>query len=122
MLSSTPGSVSPILRTVSKLIVLLGIGQHDSLGLSACRHNRPYYIHWANRKPPIRLPPIFARRLAPHVDAVGVVHQSVEDAVGQRGIADLFVPARDRQLRRQDRGTHLVAILANLPEVAALGL
>jgi hypothetical protein len=27
------------------------------------------------------------------------MHQAVEDAVRLRGIADLFVPARDRQLR-----------------------
>ena len=40
---------------------------------------------------------------------MGVVHQPVEDATGQRGIADLFVPARDRQLRGKDRRTHLVA-------------
>jgi hypothetical protein len=49
------------------------------------------------------------------------VNEPVEDAVGQRGIADLFVPARDRQLRNQDRGANLVAILADLPQVAALG-
>jgi len=29
---------------------------------------------------------------------MGVVHEPVEDAVGQRGIAYLFVPARNRQL------------------------
>ena len=40
---------------------------------------------------------------------------------GQRGIADPFVPARDRQLRGEDRRTHLVTILADFPEVAALG-
>ena len=49
---------------------------------------------------------------------MGIVHEPVEDAVGQRGIADLFVPARDRQLRNQDRGANLVAILADLPQVA----
>ena len=52
---------------------------------------------------------------------MGVVDQPVEDAVGQRGIADLFVPSRDRQLRSKDRGAHLVAVFADLPEVAALG-
>ena len=31
-------------------------------------------------------------RIAPHLDPMGVVHQPVEDAVGQRRIADLFVP------------------------------
>jgi hypothetical protein len=28
-----------------------------------------------------------------HLDPMGVVREPVEDAVGQRGIADLFVPA-----------------------------
>ena len=35
---------------------------------------------------------------AAHLDAMAVVHQSVEDAVGNRGVANLLVPARDRQL------------------------
>ena len=37
-------------------------------------------------------------------------------------ITNLFVPARDRQLRGEDRGAHLVTIFADLPEVAALWL
>lgn len=36
-----------------------------------------------------------------HLDPVGVVYQPVEDTVGKRGVADLFVPARYRQLRSQ---------------------
>ena len=52
---------------------------------------------------------------------MGVVHEPVEDAVSQRGIAYLLVPPRDRQLRGQDRLAHLVTVLADLPEVAALG-
>lgn len=46
--------------------------------------------------------------------------QAIENAIGQRGIADLLVPSRDRQLQSQDRRAHLIAILADLPEVAAL--
>jgi hypothetical protein len=30
---------------------------------------------------------------------MGVVHEPIEDAVGQSGIADLLMPACDRQLR-----------------------
>jgi hypothetical protein len=37
-----------------------------------------------------------ARRFSPHLDAMGIVHQAIEDAVGDGGIADLLVPARDR--------------------------
>ena len=55
-------------------------------------------------------------RLAAHFDAVGVMNQPVEDAVGQSGITNLFVPARDRQLRGQDRGAHLVTIFGDLPK------
>jgi len=50
-----------------------------------------------------------------------VVDQAVEYAISERRIADLLVPTRDRQLRSQDSGAHLVAVLADLPEVAALG-
>jgi hypothetical protein len=37
-----------------------------------------------------RLSAIFPHRIAAHLDAVRVVDQPVKDAVGQRGIADLF--------------------------------
>jgi len=47
-----------------------------------------------------------------HLNPMGVVDQPVGDAIGQSGITNLFVPARDRQLRGQDRGAHLVTILA----------
>jgi hypothetical protein len=57
-----------------------------------------------------------------HLDAVGIVSQSVEDAVGDGGVADLFKPARDRQLRSKDSGASLVAILADFPDFAALRL
>ena len=36
-----------------------------------------------------------AHGLAAHFDAVGVVNQTVQDAIGDGGIADLLVPARD---------------------------
>ena len=57
-------------------------------------------------------------RITAHFDAMRVVDQLVENAVGQRGIADLLVPSRD-QLQRKDGGAHLAAILAYLPKVAA---
>src|ERR1019366_3076105 len=61
-----------------------------------------------------------AHGLAAHFDAVGVVNQTVQDAIGDSGIADLLVPARDRQLGSKDGGTGLVAIFADLPDFAAL--
>jgi hypothetical protein len=63
----------------------------------------------------------FAHRLAAHFDAVGVVKQTVQDAISDGGIADLLVPARDRQLGREDGGASLIAILADLPDFSTLG-
>ena len=42
---------------------------------------------------------------------MGVVHEPVEDAVGQRGIADLFVPPRDRQLQGPDASLPATSLL-----------
>ena len=41
----------------------------------------------------VRLSSVLAHRIATHVDAMGVVNQPAEDAVGQSGIADLLMPA-----------------------------
>ena len=46
----------------------------------------------------LRLVTGLAHGLAEHFNAMSVVHNAVENAVGERGIADLFVPTRDRQL------------------------
>ena len=58
--------------------------------------------------------------LAAHLDAMSVVNETVEDAIGDGTIANLLVPARDRQLGSKDGGTSLVAIFADLPDFAAL--
>src|SRR5215470_13787974 len=50
-----------------------------------------------------------------------IVNKPVENAIGQRRVADLLVPARDWQLGCQDRRAHLIAILGDLPEIPALG-
>ena len=63
---------------------------------------------------------LFAHRFIAHLDPVSVVYQPVEDAVGQRGISDLFVPASHWQLRGQDDRARLVAIFGDFPEVSAL--
>jgi hypothetical protein len=63
-----------------------------------------------------------AHRFSAHLDAVGVVHQAVQDAVRDGGIPDLLVPARDRQLGSEDGGPSLVAIFADFPDFAALAL
>ena len=60
-----------------------------------------------------------AHRVASHLDPVRVVNKPVENAVRRRRFANLLVPARNRQLRGQDRGAHLVTIFADLQEVAS---
>jgi hypothetical protein len=40
----------------------------------------------------IRLPSILTHGVTPHLNAVGVVDQPVEDTVGKCGIADLLMP------------------------------
>src|SRR5207249_10331396 len=62
----------------------------------------------------------FAHRFTAHLDAVSVVYQPVEDGVGQGWIADLLVPAGERDLAGENRGPELIAILADLQEVAPL--
>ena len=68
----------------------------------------------------IRLSSALPHRIAPHFDPVCIVDQPVKNAIGECRIADLFMPARDRQLRSEDRRAHLVAVLADLPKIAAL--
>jgi len=43
-----------------------------------------------------RLRPTLSHRIALHFDPMCVMHEPVENAVGQSGIPDLLVPARDR--------------------------
>ena len=62
-----------------------------------------------------------AGRLTLQFDVVGIVHQPVQNAVGQSGVADLLVPALDRDLAGEDRRVQLVAVFANFQEVTALG-
>ena len=59
-----------------------------------------------------------AHGLSAHLDAMGIVHQAVEDAVGESGIADLLMPARHGQLRREDSGTCLIAIVEDFTNLA----
>jgi len=46
-------------------------------------------------------------RIPVRLNMMRIVGKPVEHAVGQRGIPDLFVPARDRQFGSQDRGAHV---------------
>ena len=53
---------------------------------------------------------LFAYRLAVHLDAVGVVHQPVENAVGQSRVPDLLVPVGDGQLAGEDHRVRQITV------------
>ena len=59
-------------------------------------------------------------RSASEINAVGIMHQAVENAIGQRWIADLGVPFGDWHLAGKDRGSQVVALFTDLQEIAAL--
>jgi len=52
---------------------------------------RPLGAFGAQRRGLFLATPFLAHRLAAHLDTVGIVHQPVENAVGERRIADLLV-------------------------------
>jgi hypothetical protein len=62
-----------------------------------------------------------AHGFAAQFDAMGVVHETIEDAVSESGVADLFVPSGDRNLGRQDGGARLIAFLTDFLGVASFG-
>src|SRR6266567_105643 len=59
-------------------------------------------------------------RSASEINAVGIMYQAVENAIGQRWIADLGVPFGDRHLAGKDRGSQVIALFTDLQEIAAL--
>lgn len=61
-----------------------------------------------------------SQALAGEGQPVGVVHQAVEDDVGQGGVADHVVPLLDGDLAGDEGGAAAVAVLENLQEVDAL--
>ena len=52
----------------------------------------------------------FPYRSASEINAVGIMHQAVENAIGQRRIADLGVPFGNRHLAGKDRGSQVIAL------------
>jgi hypothetical protein len=57
----------------------------------------------------VQLPAILTHRVPTHLDAMGVMNQPVENTIGHRWIADLFVPAGHGQLRREDQRAELIS-------------
>jgi len=58
--------------------------------------------------------------IEPPFDTVGVVDQAVEDPVGLRRVADLRVATRHRLVRGENRGSGLIPVFADFPEVTTL--
>jgi hypothetical protein len=50
----------------------------------------------------LRVPlwPALAHRIAPHLDTMSVVDEPIKDSVRQRGITNLFMPPRNRQVAK----------------------
>jgi hypothetical protein len=62
----------------------------------------------------------FPEALAGQLDAIGVMDEAIENGVGDGGIADDFVPAVDWDLAGDDDRTHLMAVIDDLKQIAAL--
>ncbi len=67
----------------------------------------------------LRLVTVFAQSLAVQLNAVRIMHDTVEDAIGERGIANLLMLAFHGQLRSENQRARLIAVFANFPEVTA---
>jgi len=55
-------------------------------------------------------------------ELVGVMHQPIEDGVGEGGIADRGVPLLDGDLAGDDGGAALISIVDDLEQIAAVGV
>ena len=63
-----------------------------------------------------------AHRFTAEFDSVGIVHQPVENAVGDGRIPDLLMPVRHRHLGSEYDRPALVSVIADLEEIAALAV
>ena len=63
---------------------------------------------------------LFSQALAGQLDAIGVMDESIEDGVGDGGIADDFVPAVDGDLTGDDGRSALKSVLHDLEKIAPL--
>src|SRR5579875_879325 len=63
---------------------------------------------------------LLAHGFAAQLDAMGVVHEAIQNAVGQGGIADLLVPLGHGQLAGQDGRARLIAVFTDFQEVPPL--
>src|ERR1700730_9626194 len=64
---------------------------------------------------PVWLPSFLSPGIATHLDGMGVVNQPVNNAIGQREIAELLVPTQDRQLALGNHSERTVETAAGCP-------
>ena len=65
---------------------------------------------------------VVAHGLSAHCDLVGVVHEPIEDGIGQRRLADGAVPLLERDLAGDEGGATLIALVDDFEQVAAMGV
>ena len=105
----TPGTVLRLMQTAGRL-------REDRWARCVNRQRSPCRVYALCS----RLSSVLAHRMTAHLNTMSVVNQAVQNAISQRGIADLLMPSSVRQLRSQYRRAHLIAVLADLPEIASL--
>lgn len=64
----------------------------------------------------------FTHRVTLECELVGVVHEAVEDRIGERGVVDQFVSFVDGELASHQRGAHAVAVIEDLQQITAIFL
>ena len=62
----------------------------------------------------------FAQRLAFEFDPIGIMHQAIQNGVGDGGIVDQFVPLIDRELAGQKRGRLAMSVVEHFQQIAVL--
>jgi hypothetical protein len=65
---------------------------------------------------------LLAHGFAIEFDAIRVMNQPVENAIGEGRIADLFMPMNKWQLRGQDHRPALIPVIAKLQEIASFAI
>src|SRR5688572_27617710 len=64
----------------------------------------------------------FPHRLAGHfqLDAMALVHQAIQDRVGQRGFAEIGMPRVDGKLTRDKRRSSVDSVIEDLEQIGSV--
>ena len=61
---------------------------------------------------------MFAHGVAFEIQAIAVVHESIQDGVGERGLIQIRVPVFNGQLAGDESGFLVVAVVEDFEEIA----